>query len=406
MSTSDKAAPIGFAILLACMSMLSPFSIDTFFPSFRSMQAELHVTPLEMQQTLTFYLVPYAIMSLFHGPISDALGRRPVVMAGLGVYALASLACSFAPGFGTLLAFRLVQGVSAGASMVVSRAIVRDLYHGAVAQRLISVMTMIFGFAPAAAPIIGGWVHYLFGWRAVFMLLTLLALTLLLVCYWRLPETHPLEKRVPLDVRSLIGTSWRVASDRVFASLALASGLGIASMLVFVASAPAIVMDHWKLSETQFGWLFVPMIGGMISGAWLSGRLAGRMSTRSQVMLGFGIEALVGVLTVTSQLTMQHVPMILEQLTLTGLAFGFQLAAPVLMLAMLDRFPQVRGTAASVQGFIMLMITSSIMGLVAPHLYQSMLRITAFGLGTTLLAALLWFAAMHSGPKATRYRPE
>ena len=119
------------------------------------------------------------------------------------------------------------------------------------------------------------------------MLLTLLALTLLLVCYWQLPETHPPEKRVPLDVRSLIGTSWQVASDRVFASLALASGLGIASMLVFVASAPAIVMDHWKLSETQFGWLFVPMIGGMISGAWLSGRLAGRRSRKRSSRVGY-----------------------------------------------------------------------------------------------------------------------
>lgn len=385
--------------------MLSPFSIDTFFPSFRSMQQELGVSALEMQQTLTFYLVPYAVMSLFHGPISDALGRRPVVLAGLGCYALASLACAFAPGFATLLAFRLMQGVSAGASMIVSRAVVRDLYHGPAAQKLISLMTMIFGFAPAAAPIIGGWVHVLFGWRAVFILLCLLALTLLLTCHWRLPETHPPEKRVPLDLKSLLVASWHVASDRVFAKLALASGFGIASMLVFVASAPSIVMDHWQLHETQFGWLFVPMISGMISGAWLSGRLAGRMSARNQVMLGFGVEMLVGVLAVTSQLTMQHVPMVLEQLTLTGLAFGFQLAAPVLMLAMLDRFPQVRGTASSVQGFIMLLATSSIMGLVAPHLYPSMLRITGFGLCTTIVATLLWLASMHSGPAASRYRP-
>lgn len=385
--------------------MLSPFSIDTFFPSFRSMQSDFNITALQMQQTLTFYLLPYAVMSLFHGPLSDALGRRPVVLAGLALYAAASLACSLSPSFGSLIAFRMMQGVSAGTGMVVSRAVVRDRYEGVVAQRIMSVITMIFGFAPAVAPIIGGWVHVWFGWRAVFLMLTALALALLLASYARLPETHPSEKRVALDVKTLLSASWRVASDRVFALLALASGLSIAVMLIFVASAPAIVMDHWQLSETQFGWLFVPMICGMISGAWLSGRLAGRMSRGDQVMLGLGLELIVTTGAVLCQLLFDRVPMLLEQLGLAGVAFSFQLAAPVLTLAMLDRFPEVRGTAASVQGFIMLVITCGVMGLVAPHLYQSMLGITLFGLCCAIAGIALWLAAMHTGPVASRYRP-
>jgi DHA1 family bicyclomycin/chloramphenicol resistance-like MFS transporter len=405
LSITNKAAPIGLAVLLACLSMLSPFSIDTFFPSFRSMQAEFSVTALQMQQTLTFYLLPYAIMSLFHGPISDAVGRRPVVLVGLGFYAAASLACSLAPGFASLITFRMMQGISAGTGMVVSRAVVRDLYQGAAAQRLISVMTMIFGVAPAVAPVIGGWVHVWFGWRAVFMLLTVLALILLTFSYLQLPETHPPEKRIALDVKTLVRGSWRVATDPVFALLALASGLSLSAMLVFVASAPAIVMDHWKLSETQFGYLFIPMISGMVSGAWVSGRFAGRIGPKQQVLLGFSLELIIAAAAATAQCAMDRVPVPLQQLGLAGIAFSFQLAAPVLMLAMLDRFPEVRGTAASVQGFIMLIITSTVMGLISPRLYFSMLYITSFGGIVTALAILLWYAAMHAGPKATRYRP-
>jgi len=151
---SRAAAPIGLAALLAGLSMLSPFSIDTFFPSFRAISAEFSLSTLEIQQTLTAYLLPYAFMSLVHGPLSDALGRRPVVLAGLVLYAAASLACALAPGFGTLLAFRAMQGMTAGAGFTVSRAIVRDLYEGPQAQRLMALITMIFGLAPAVMPCI------------------------------------------------------------------------------------------------------------------------------------------------------------------------------------------------------------------------------------------------------------
>lgn len=404
-SASGKSASLGFAILLACLSMLSPFSIDTFFPSFRSMQADLGVTALQMQQTLTFYLLPYGIMSLFHGSISDALGRRPVVLAGLALYALASLGCSLAPSFGTLIAFRMLQGICAGTGMVVSRAVVRDLYHGAEAQRLMSVMTMIFGFAPALAPVIGGWVQVWFGWRAVFVGLILLALTLWLACYWLLPETHPPEKRVELRLRPLLRSSWRVGSDRTFALLALAAAGGFAAVLVFIGSASVIVMDHWKLRETQFIWLFGPMIAGMVCGAWVSGRMAGRTPPRSQLALGFSVQLLAACVALVIHLALPQVPVLVEQSQLFGMAMGYQIAAPVLTLAMLDRFPEIRGTAASVQGFITLMIMSTIMGVVAPLLYQSMLRITAFGVGATILAWGFLLAAMHTGSIAGRYRP-
>ena len=148
-TAARNAVPLGLAAVLALLSMVSPFSIDTFFPSFRAMQAEFRLSDLSIQQTLTAYMLPYAVMSLVHGPLSDAFGRRVIVLWGLSLYALASLACAFAPSFYALLAFRALQGMTAGTGLTVGRAIIRDLYDGPEAQRLMSAVTMIFSVAPA-----------------------------------------------------------------------------------------------------------------------------------------------------------------------------------------------------------------------------------------------------------------
>src|SRR6202043_124095 len=141
----------------------------------------------EMQQTLTAYLVPFAVMALILGPLSDALGRRPVVLAGLAIYAAASIGCAVSPSFAWLLAFRALQGMSAGVGMAIGRAIVRDLHEGPQAQRLMSTITMIFGIAPAVAPVIGGWIHVAFGWRSVFAFMMLIGVTLMIVSHLHLP---------------------------------------------------------------------------------------------------------------------------------------------------------------------------------------------------------------------------
>ena len=389
-SKTKEAAPLGLAVLLACMSSLSPFSIDTFFPSFRVMQADFGVTALQMQQTITGYLLPYAIMSLFHGSLSDALGRRVVVLGGLAVYAVASFACMLAPGFGTLLLFRAAQGVSAGAGMVVARAVVRDLYDGAAAQRLMSTIMMLFSLAPAIAPIIGGWIHVWAGWRAVFGMLTLLALVLLLACYWRLPETHPLHRRISFGIAPLLRGSWQVFSDTKFRCLAFASALSFSAFHLYVAAAPAIIFDHWHLSETQFGSMFVPGISGMALGAWLSGRFAGRVHASHQILYGFAISFSAALLITLAHLSSASVPIYWQQLALAVLALGIQFAAPVLNISMLDLFPHMRGTASSVLNCLSLLLSTFVMGFVGPHLQHSMALLSAYGIFVTLLAALLW----------------
>src|SRR3954463_11566397 len=210
----------GLAILLAALSMVGPFTIDTFFPSFHAIAADFGLSKWAVQQTLTAYMLPLSIMSLIQGPVSDAVGRRPVVLTGLCVYTLASVGCAFAPNFATLLIFRALQGVSAGVGMIIGRAVIRDLFEGPQAQKLLSLVTMLFAFAPAVAPVIGGWIHVTLGWHAVFGFMALFGMSLALGAWRMLPETHPKEKRPRLHVETLARTAWSVVCHREFLLLA------------------------------------------------------------------------------------------------------------------------------------------------------------------------------------------
>ena len=167
-----RAPQWAFAILLALLSMLGPFSIDTYLPAFGGIAQSLGATPLQMQQTLSAYLFGFAFMALFHGAISDSFGRRPVVLWGLAVFIGASIGCALSQSIGQLIFFRAVQGLSTGAGIVVSRAVIRDMYPPSQAQKVMSQVTLFFGAAPAIAPIVGGWLLVHSTWHAIFWFLT------------------------------------------------------------------------------------------------------------------------------------------------------------------------------------------------------------------------------------------
>ena len=370
--------------------MVSPFSIDTFFPSFRAMEADLDVSRWQMQQTLTAYMLPYAITALFHGPLSDALGRRPVIIWGIGFYTLGSLACVLTPNFTSLLLFRALQGATAGAGMVVGRAIVRDLYEGPQAQRLMSLVTLIFGIAPALAPVIGGWIHVALGWRAVFAFLALFGLTLVIISYRKLPETHAVEHRVPFSLQTLARTSFRVISDRQFLLLALAASFNFLGVFCYIGAAPSLILDHWQLSETQFIWLFLPVIAGFTLGATLSGRLAGRMPPMRQAGFGFVLIVVTSTLRVLLHWQLDTVPILVQQIALFLSGVATQLVFPVLTLRMLDLFPQARGSAASMQSFVSLSVASLTVGMLVPLVQASLIHLALLSALSVWLGMLLW----------------
>ena len=364
------------ALLLAGLAMFGPFSIDTIFPAFPQLAQRLHVDEVAVQQTVSVYLLFYGLMSLAHGPLSDAWGRKRVILGGLVVFVAASIGCALSTDLGTLLAFRALQGLSAGVGMIVGRAVIRDLYHGHDAQRLMSQVSMIFGIAPAIAPIIGGWILLSgAGWPLIFWFLVVFSLLLLLATARYLPETHPPQARTPLSLRGLVRDYRRIGSNPRFVRLALAGSLAFGGIFLYIASAPVFVMQHLRLGEGDFAWLFIPTIGGMTAGSFLSGRMAGRTTPTRQVVIGFTCAAVsavlnVGYVALAPQLTL---PWAVLPIFLGGL--GMALIFPILALAVLDMYPHQRGLASSLQAFVQLMISTVVAGVVSPLLNASPLHL-------------------------------
>jgi DHA1 family bicyclomycin/chloramphenicol resistance-like MFS transporter len=378
------------APLLAALAMFGPFAIDTIFPAFPAIAAQMQASPLAMQQTISAYLIAYALMSLAHGPLSDALGRRPVILVGVVVFTLASIGCALSDTIQSLLAFRALQGVSAGAGLIVGRAIIRDCFDGVEAQRLMSTVSMIFGVAPAIAPITGGWVVAVAHWSTIFWLLAGFALLLFFACLAWLPETHPPERRSRLSPRELAGTYRSIAKDRAFLPLALAGTLNFNAMWVYISSAPAYVLGLLGLDAQHFAWLFIPAISGMMLGAFLSGRVAGRLTAAATVRLGYAImlgatalNLLLVAVFPTPRLPWSVLPIGLH-------AIGIGINFPTLTLLLLDRFPNHRGAVSSVQAFVSLVLSAAIAGVLSPLLSDSALKLAAGAALSTLLGFAAW----------------
>ncbi|MBK6851594.1 MAG: multidrug effflux MFS transporter [Burkholderiales bacterium] len=353
------------AVLLASLGTLGPFAVDTYLPAFAGIARSLDATPLQMQQTLSAYLLGFAMMNLFHGALADSFGRRPVVLAGVAMFTLASIGCALSEHVGTLVFYRALQGMSTGAGIVVSRAVIRDLYPPADAQRMMSLVTIYFGVAPAVAPIIGGWLFVTLGWRAVFWFLALVGVAIWLGVWRALPETLAKAQRQPFEVRHLMRGYVQLGGSRRFWLLALASGVPFNGMFLYVLSAPVYLGELLGLAPTEFYWFFLLNIGGIMVGAWLSGRLAGRLSRRRQVRAGFIILIVATITNLIGNLgfTMTF-PWALLPITLYSL--GWALLVPAVTLMVLDLFPDRRGMASSLQATVGSAANALVAGVAAP----------------------------------------
>jgi DHA1 family bicyclomycin/chloramphenicol resistance-like MFS transporter len=287
--------------------------------------------------------------------------------------------------------WRTVQGMSAGAGIVVSRAIIRDMFPPADAQRVMSQVTIYFGVAPAVAPIVGGFLFVHANWHAIFWFLAFVG-ALLWLANWRwLPETLHATQRQPFNVRNLMaGYRQMVASPR-FIALALASGIPFNGMFLYVMSAPVFLGELMHLGPKQFFWLFMLTIGGIMGGAFLSGRLAGRIPPKRQIRWGFMVMATVSLLNVTLNLLLPPHPG--WALPLIGIfSFGWALMVPVVTLMVLDQVPDRRGMASSLQACIGSVANGFVAGAIAPLVMHSTeaLALTSFLLMMIGVVAWVW----------------
>jgi DHA1 family bicyclomycin/chloramphenicol resistance-like MFS transporter len=371
------------SLVLAGLAALAPFAIDTYLPAFPGLELALVASPLELQQSLTFYLLPYALMTLWHGAISDSIGRITTIKWGLGVFVVASIGCAFANNIETLWFFRVLQGLSGGAGNVVARAMVRDLFEGPQAQRVMATVQMLFGIAPAVAPIIGG---LLLGihWQAIFVFLALYAAISLWAAVRYLPETMPKEKRMPLSAKKVLSSYRLIFSDKEFNLVVLASAANFAAFFIYVLASPVFLVKQLGLSDQQFGYMFIPTVCGMVLGSYLAKRAAGVYTSQQVLKVAYAWMGAMVLLNLVVCLNLAVSPLY-NILPVALFNVGMALAMPILSLAALDRHAKIRGTAASGQAFVQMLLSTVSAGLIVPLVWAEPL-----GLALAMAAYLLF----------------
>ncbi|QYF92914.1 multidrug effflux MFS transporter [Massilia sp. PAMC28688] len=378
-------------VILACLGMVGALAIDTYLPSFHAIGRDFQVSQVAVQQSLSIFLFTFAFMMLFYGTLSDSFGRRPVILTALGLYTAASIGAVFAPSYGWFLACRALQGLAAGAGSVIGQAIVQDRYahDQPQAQRIMSHIMMVFGLAPAIAPILGGWLHVTFGWRATFVFLAVFGALLMLVVIKALPESLPREQRHAFHGLAIARNYLKVLKKPQFLLMSCAVGLAFGGLSLYIGSAANFIMVILHLPETAFGWLFIPMIGGMTIGSAWGGRAAARMAPRSMMWLGFAIMGTAGVINVAyNYIFAAEVPWVV--LPLAIYTFGLAVALPPIQVAALMLFPDNRGLAASMLSFIQMMLFALVSGLVAPLLFDSAFKLACGVLASVVAGFACW----------------
>ena len=373
--------------VLASLAALAPFAIDTYLPAFHVMTNDLETTPHAIQQSLTFYLLPYALMTLFHGAISDAIGRIDTIKIGLGIFILGSLTAAFANSVEMLWLGRILQGAGGGAGNVVARAMVRDLFQGPEAQRVMATIQMLFGIAPAIAPMIGGLLLSIH-WHSIFIFLALYASISLVAAIKYLPETMPPFKRVSFSFSAVTHRYKTIFSDKEFLLLVIALGANFSGFFLYVLSSPIFVVDHLGLTSAQFGYLFIPTVSGMIFGSYLSKKAAGNLSHKKTIKFSY---LWMGLIVITNVIYCAFFdinrPINIGFIALYNI--GMSLAMPILSIAALDRFEKIRGTASSGQAFIQMLLSTVSAGLIVPFLWFSPLGLSLGMLSYFILSILV-----------------
>ncbi|GAB7045665.1 multidrug effflux MFS transporter [Catenuloplanes indicus] len=346
MTTGQRARLI---IVLGSLIAIGPLTIDMYLPALPALTAEFATTAAAVQLTLTGTLAGLAAGQLLIGPLSDVVGRRIPLLAGTAVHVLASILCVFAPNVGTLGALRVLQGLGAAAAAVVAMAVVRDLFTGLPAARILSRLMLVMGAAPVLAPTLGSALLSRTDWRGVFAALAVFGVILILMTAFGLPETLPRERRRPATPASVLRAYAGLLRDRVYVGLALTTGLMMAAIFGYVAGSSFVMQGDFGLSEQEFGLAFGGGAVGMIIATQLNVRLL-RWWTPSQIL----VTALLGGLTagvllvVLSVLEVGGLAGVLAPLWLVLAAAG--LAFPNAPALALSRHGEAAGTAAALLG--------------------------------------------------------
>jgi DHA1 family bicyclomycin/chloramphenicol resistance-like MFS transporter len=391
---AESAAPrpgvrTRLTIIVALLSMVGPFSIDAYLPSFPDIEAAFGISRALLSQSLTVYLVAFAASTLFWGPLSDRFGRRRVILVSMSLYVLASIGCALAADATTFLVLRTLQGLAASGGLIAGRAMIRDAHDADSAHRAMSQVTLVFALAPAIAPVLGAWLHDHYGWRSVFGFLCLFG-TLLIGMTAYIRETLPEASRQSVQPLAVARVYLRSLQHRQFPLMVLSLGFTFAGIFLYIAGAPTVIYDFLGLGTDDFGVQFIPVVGGLMLGAFVSSRLSQRRSPVRIVSTGYAVLA-TGVAINLVQVAFFKATVLDTIGPLVIYAIGTAIIMPAITILVLDCFPNHRGTAASMQGFLQMLINAAVAGIAVPALHTQR---SHFVLGQALflsIALALWF---------------
>ncbi len=266
-------------LLLGALAACGPISIDMYLPSLPTIAQAFAIGTSAAQTTLTSFMFGFSIGMLLYGPLSDTYGRRPVLLGGIVMYALASIACTLSFSIGALITFRFVQALGAGAASVLARAIARDAYGPTDAARVLSMLAIVTSIGPLLAPLIGGQLLLLGGWRIVFVALTLFGTVCAITAFLKVPETWPREKRAQSALFKSFAAYGRLLRDPVAWGHMLCGGMAFASMFAYITATPFVYIEYFHVSAQHYGFLFALNIVGIMFGNFMNTRLVGQLGS-------------------------------------------------------------------------------------------------------------------------------
>lgn len=346
----QKLSDLRIASIAIAAIIVSPLTLAMYGPSMPSMATSLATSPGMIQLTLTVYLVAFALSQLLYGPISDRYGRRPVILAGLSIYIAGCALAWMATTIEIMIVARIIEGIGACGGSAASRALVRDCRSDVGVAKIMSIIGMGLGVAPAAGPIIAGYLQVRYGWPAIFVALAAIAGAILLFVALAMPETNLRRDPAATRWRSVTNNYWSIASDRRFVSYVAVLALTTAGTYSFIAAAPFVLISKLGLTPDRFGTMMPLLVVAYFLAAAVTTKLLGPVSPDRLVKMGIGVAAVValalfglaqaGVLTVAVALAAMMLWMV-----------GIALLTPGVTSGALQPFPASAGTAAALMGF-------------------------------------------------------
>ena len=343
------------ALILGSLSWIGPFAIDMYLPAMPLIAEDLGASMSASQATLMAFFLSFGIAQIIYGPAADVYGRKPPLYFGLTIFAIASIGCIFVQSIEALIVLRFIQGIGAAAVMSIPRAIIRDCYVGNEATRLMSTIMLIISVSPMLAPLVGSAVIVPFGWRSVFILVTVASLGALLLTRFGLRETLSQENRS----RFGFGQMWQAFGvlfrDGHYMGLTLVGGLGTASFFAFLATSSFLYMDYYGLSSFQYSLAFALNALGFFATSQVAANLEARfgpIKVIRRAVAGFCTGACT--LFVLVLLGMDQFPLLVSMLFFTNAFLG--LVVPTSMVLSLEHHGPIAGTASALGGTLQMLI--------------------------------------------------